>query len=52
MFEAFFVVAAMVGAISLAYFLLAILADIALPYFASKPWRVSRRRPAATYRRQ
>ena len=50
MFEALFVVLAMLGAISLAYAILAFAADYALPYFARKPWRVNRRH-AATYKR-
>lgn len=51
MFEAFFLVFAMVGAVSLAYALLAIAADYVFPAMQSKPWRVNRRRPAATYRK-
>lgn len=51
MFEALFVVLAMLGAISLAYALLAFAADYALPYLARKPWQPSRR-AQATYRRK
>lgn len=50
MFELIFILMAMIGAISLAYALLAFAADYALPYFARKPWRVNRRH-AATYKR-
>lgn len=50
MFELIFILMAMLGAISLAYAILAFAADYALPYLASKPWRVNRRH-AATYKR-
>ena len=50
MTDALFIVLALAGACSLAFAALAGLADHALPYLASKPWRVNRRRPAATRR--
>lgn len=51
MFELIFILMAMIGAISLAYALLAFAADYALPYLARKPWQPSRR-AQATYRRK
>lgn len=44
------VLLALVGGLSLIYAAMAALADYALPYLASKPWR-PQRRPQATYRR-
>ena len=41
---------ALVGGLSLLFAAMAALADYALPYLASKPWR-PQRRPQATYRR-
>jgi hypothetical protein len=42
---------ALIGGLSLVYAAMAFLADFALPYLSSKPWRPNRR-PAATYRRR
>lgn len=48
--ENFCFVAMLTGGLSLAFFVLAALADYAIPYLASKPWRVNRQRPAAIRR--
>ena len=50
MTEALLVLLALVGSLSLIFAALAALADYALPYLSSKPWRGTRR-PQATYRR-
>ena len=48
--ENFCFVAMLAGGLSLVFFVMAALADYALPYFARKPWRVNRRRSAAIRR--
>ena len=50
MIELIIVMAALVGALCFLYAAMAAVSDYALPYFARKPWRVNRRRPAATRR--
>lgn len=51
MFELTITLLALIGGLSLVYAAMAFLADFALPYLSSKPWRPNRR-PAATYRRR
>ena len=50
MIELLIALAALIGALCLLFAAMAALADYALPYLASKPWR-PQRRPQATYRR-
>lgn len=51
MFEALFIVGAIVGACAFAFAILAGIADYLIPALARRPWRPARR-AQATYRRR
>lgn len=50
MIEILIVLSALVGGLCLLFAAMAGLADYVLPALEAKPWRVNRRRPAATRR--
>lgn len=50
MTEIIIAMCALVGGLCLLFAAMAAVSDYAMPYFARRPWRVNRRRPAATRR--